>query len=400
MSGDKKTRNLKRVPPSLETLTWGLNALMHCGDALSKARSSTELMQAICEAITKQENYPLAWIGFANKDLEKTIEVMGLSGTASAYARGIIVSWSENKLNGQGPIGRCIRTKLACFISDTETDPNFEPWRQRASDYGIRSVLAVPIVKGNEVIGALSIYASTAKAFTDLEVHIFSNLAAELGFGLNVFEKQEALNAEYLKQKIQDDKLRKSLTSIVEVMSKTMELRDPYTSGHQKNVATIACAIAKRLAWEEDKIYGLRLAAMVHDIGKIGVPSEILTKPSGLTEFEGKLLQEHPENGYHLLKDIEFPWPIAEIVRQHHERLDGSGYPKGLTGDQILLEAQVIAVADTIEAMYSHRPYRAGLGLPAALKVIKEGSGTKYDAAIAKVALELFRGKEVIALDN
>jgi len=373
MNSDKKALCSQQVAPSLETLTWGLNALMRSGDALSKAISSTELMQAICEAITKQENYLLAWIGFANNDPEKTIEVMGLSGSASAYAQGITVSWSEDRPNGKGPIGRCIRSKQACLISDTEADPNFEPWKLRAR---------------------------TINAFTDLEVHIFANLAAELGFGLNVFEKQEALNAQYQKQQIQDDKLRKSLTSTVEVMSKTMELRDPYTSGHQKNVATIACAMANELGWDEDKIYGLRLAAMVHDIGKIAVPSEILTKPSSLTEFEGKLLQEHPENGFQLLKDIEFPWPIAEIVRQHHERLDGSGYPKGLKGDQILLEAQVIAVADTIEAMYSHRPYRAGLGLPAALKVIKEGLGIKYDAGIAKVALDLFEGKEVIAFDN
>jgi len=400
MNSDKKALCSQQVAPSLETLTWGLNALMRSGDALSKAISSTELMQAICEAITKQENYLLAWIGFANNDPEKTIEVMGLSGSASAYAQGITVSWSEDRPNGKGPIGRCIRSKQACLISDTEADPNFEPWKLRARKYGIRSVIAVPIIESGEVIGALGVYASTINAFTDLEVHIFANLAAELGFGLNVFEKQEALNAQYQKQQIQDDKLRKSLTSTVEVMSKTMELRDPYTSGHQKNVATIACAMANELGWDEDKIYGLRLAAMVHDIGKIAVPSEILTKPSSLTEFEGKLLQEHPENGFQLLKDIEFPWPIAEIVRQHHERLDGSGYPKGLKGDQILLEAQVIAVADTIEAMYSHRPYRAGLGLPAALKVIKEGLGIKYDAGIAKVALDLFEGKEVIAFDN
>ena len=168
--------------------------------------------------------------------------------------------------------------------------------------------------------------------------------------------------------------MRASLTSTVEVMSKTMELRDPYTAGHQKNVATISCFIANKLGWSPDLIYGLRLAAMIHDIGKIAIPSEILTKPSKLSEFEGKLLQEHPENGYQLLKDIDFPWPIAEIVRQHHERIDGSGYPRGLKGDQILPEAQVLAVADTIEAMYSHRPYRPGLGLPSAIQVIKDGA--------------------------
>lgn len=219
-------------------------------------------------------------------------------------------------------------------------------------------------------------------------------MAAELGFGFASFQRQEELTRQYFAKEMQEEKLRTSLTSTVEVMSKTMELRDPYTAGHQKNVATISCLIANKLGWSPDLIYGLRLAAMIHDIGKIAIPSEILTKPSKLSEFEGKLLQEHPENGYQLLKDIDFPWPIAEIVRQHHERIDGSGYPRGLKGDQILPEAQVLAVADTIEAMYSHRPYRPGLGLPSAIQVIKDGSGKTFNLEIANVAIELFEGRE------
>jgi HD-GYP domain-containing protein (c-di-GMP phosphodiesterase class II) len=135
---------------------------------------------------------------------------------------------------------------------------------------------------------------------------------------------------------------------------------------------------------------------MVHDIGKIAVPSEILTKPSRLSEFEEKLLQEHPENGYQLLRDVEFPWPIAEMVRQHHERIDGSGYPMGLEGDQILPEAKVLAVADTIEAMAAARPYRSALGLKAALMEIKQQRAIKFDANVVDTALGLFEGRESI----
>lgn len=384
----------KKSPPSIKTLTWGLNAFMAVGDALSNTTSSSELMKDVCEAITKQEAYVLAWIGFSSNDAEKSVQVKGVGGVSSGYLEGISVSWSGSTSSGNGPIGRAIRTGKPWLISDTNADLNFAPWKERAQKYGIHSVLAVPIKQSNKVIGALAIYSSVIYSFTDLEVHIFSNMAAELGFGFASFQKQEELTRQHLEQQIQEERLRASLTSTVEVMSKTMELRDPYTAGHQKNVATISCFIANKLGWSPDLIYGLRLAAMIHDIGKIAIPSEILTKPSKLSEFEGKLLQEHPENGYQLLKDIDFPWPIAEIVRQHHERIDGSGYPRGLKGDQILPEAQVLAVADTIEAMYSHRPYRPGLGLPSAIQVIKDGAGKTFNLEIANVAIDLFEGKE------
>ena len=384
----------KKSPPSIKTLTWGLNAFMAVGDALSNTTSSSELMKDVCEAITKQEAYVLAWIGFSSNDAEKSVQVKGVGGVSSGYLEGISVSWSGSTSSGNGPIGRAIRTGKPWLISDTNADLNFAPWKDRAQKYGIHSVLAVPIKQSNKVIGALAIYSSVIHSFTDLEVHIFSNMAAELGFGFASFQKQEELTRQHLEQQIQEERLRASLTSTVEVMSKTMELRDPYTAGHQKNVATISCLIANKLGWSPDLIYGLRLAAMIHDIGKIAIPSEILTKPSKLSEFEGKLLQEHPENGYQLLKDIDFPWPIAEIVRQHHERIDGSGYPRGLKGDQILPEAQVLAVADTIEAMYSHRPYRPGLGLPSAIQVIKDGAGKTFNLEIANVAIELFEGRE------
>jgi putative nucleotidyltransferase with HDIG domain len=172
-----------------------------------------------------------------------------------------------------------------------------------------------------------------------------------------------------------------------------MELRDPYTAGHQARVAAISCAIAKELGWNEDRIKGLQMAGLIHDIGKIGIPSEILSKPSQLSEFEEKLMEEHAEHSFQLLKGIDFPWPIAEMVHQHHERMDGSGYPHGLKGDEIMLEGRVLAVADTIEAMSTHRPYRPALGLPAAIQEIKARSGIQLDAQVVNAALHLFEGK-------
>jgi putative nucleotidyltransferase with HDIG domain len=174
-------------------------------------------------------------------------------------------------------------------------------------------------------------------------------------------------------------------------MAKTMEWRDPYTAGHQKRVAQISMAIGKKLGMDNDAIQALYMAGMVHDIGKVAVPSEILTKPTHLTELEMKMVQEHAETGYQILKDIPFPWPIAEMVHQHHERLDGSGYPKGLAGDQITQGARILAVADTIEAMATHRPYRPARGLTSAMSEIQTEAGTKLDAKVVSAAFEIMK---------
>lgn len=189
-------------------------------------------------------------------------------------------------------------------------------------------------------------------------------------------------------------KLKDSLATIITSMSRTLELRDPYTAGHQSRVATIAIAIAKELGWNAERIEGLETAALLHDIGKIAIPSEILTKPVELNKFEYELIKMHSEHSYQLLKDIEFPWEVAQMVRQHHERMDGSGYPQGLIGDQILMEARVLGVADSIESMSTNRPYRFALGLEKAVEEIKKQSGIQYDEQVVNAALHLFEGKD------
>jgi HD-GYP domain-containing protein (c-di-GMP phosphodiesterase class II) len=158
-------------------------------------------------------------------------------------------------------------------------------------------------------------------------------------------------------------------------------------------VAELSVAIASEMGMEKETIDGIRFAAMIHDLGKIHIPAEILSKPSRLTDIEYLMIQTHPQEGYNILKDIRFPWPISQIILQHHERLDGSGYPQGLSGDQILPEAKIICVADVVEAMSSHRPYRPGLGLEPALEEIRRGRGSIYDPAIVDVCLALFTEK-------
>jgi PAS domain S-box-containing protein/putative nucleotidyltransferase with HDIG domain len=167
------------------------------------------------------------------------------------------------------------------------------------------------------------------------------------------------------------ERLRKAMDGTVQAMAFTIETRDPYTAGHQRRVTKLACALGEKMNLSEDELEGVRMAGDLHDIGKIYVPAEILSKPTKLSEAEYDIIKTHPRVGYDILRTIEFPWPIADIVLQHHERMDGSGYPEGLKGKNILLEARILAVADVIEAMASHRPYRPALSVEAAVDEIK-----------------------------
>lgn len=185
-------------------------------------------------------------------------------------------------------------------------------------------------------------------------------------------------------------KLQKALQGTVKAMSLTIEMRDLYTAGHQRRVMNLAVAIAMEMGLPQDRIEGIRMAAVIHDIGKIATPAEILSKPTRLSKTEFQLVMDHPRVGYDILKTIEFPWPVAHIVLQHHERIDGSGYPDGLVGDAILLEARIIAVADHVEAMSSHRPYRPALGLDKALEEIRRGRGIQFDARVVDACFKLF----------
>lgn len=379
----------------LQKQNWALLAHAKASLALVRSNNRDELISGVCNAIVNQSPYILAWVGLAMHDNLKTVQVIGSHGVAADYAKGIDVKWSPDTSAGKGPTGQCIQTSLPVLILDTENDLRFLPWRERSKPYGIRSVIAVPI-KDHEpqAIAALTVYANLPNAFGEVEIQLFESLAKEIGFGLAAIEKQRLLDEEIKERERLNDQLIKTLNSTIEAMSKTMEWRDPYTAGHQKKVALLSQAIARKLGWGEERIKGLYLAALVHDLGKIATPSEILTKPSMLTETELALIKEHPKTGYDILKDIPFTWPIAQAVYQHHERIDGSGYPNQLVGDAIIPEAKILAIADTIESMTSHRPYRPGLGLEKAILQVKSEAGKTLDPAICEVACQLIEQDE------
>jgi PAS domain S-box-containing protein len=188
-----------------------------------------------------------------------------------------------------------------------------------------------------------------------------------------------------------NDQLRKNMGAIIQALSNTIEKRDPYTAGHQRRVTKLCRAIATHMNFDWIRIQGMRMAAAIHDLGKINIPAAILNKPGPISDHELAIIQMHPYTAYDILKDIQFPWPLAETIYQHHERLDGSGYPRKLKGDEILLEARILAVADVVESIASFRPYRPELGLEAALTEIESNKGVLYDSSVVEICIALIK---------
>lgn len=226
----------------------------------------------------------------------------------------------------------------------------------------------VPLLCKSGEIRELALHASSIR---------WDDAPATIVMAEDVTERQQAEAkaklADYVKQ------LEASMRGTLQAVSNMIDQRDPYTAGHERRVGLIAGAIGREMGWPEERCTRMELVGLVHDIGKISVPAEILTKPGRLTDLEMRLVREHAQIGYEILKDIPFPFPVADIIRQHHERLDGSGYPQGLKGDAILPESKVLAVADVIESIASHRPYRPARGLDAALDELERGRNTHYD---------------------
>jgi len=381
---------LQSANRALKTLSAGNEVLVH-------ARSESELLHDICRVIVDKGAYRMAWVGYPQDNYEKTIVPAGWAGVEDGYFARIRLTWADNEL-GQRPVSRALRSGEAQTAQDIRADAAFAPVRELVERPGYASNLALPLLDAGRVIGVMSIFASEADAFDEAEVRLLQELADDLAYGIVTLRTREERDRIAHAHANHEATLRKSLEDSIQAIAATVEMRDPYTSGHQTRVAELAVALAREMGLPEERIHGLHLAGVVHDLGKISIPAEILAKPGKLTPIEFALIQGHAEAGYEILKDIAFPWPIATIVRQHHERLDGSGYPQRLKGEDILLESRIMAVADVVEAMGSHRPYRPTLGIDIALQEIERGRGIKYDPAVTDACLKLFRdGRYVLA---
>jgi PAS domain S-box-containing protein/putative nucleotidyltransferase with HDIG domain len=279
---------------------------------------------------------------------------------------------------------RALKASRFVDAHDPLTDPRTSGYVEGyLKPLGISSMLDALIQVSGRRLGLLCFeHVGQAHRWEQDEIAFACQLADKVALAFTLRDRRDAQAA-----------LRKGLEDTVLAIAATAEMRDPYTAGHERRVADLAAAIAREMGLAERAIEGLRFGAMIHDLGKMKIPAEILVKPTRLSPIEYELIKGHALAGFDILKDISFPWPVAQMVRQHHERLDGSGYPDGLKDGAILLEARILAVADTVEAMSSHRPYRPGLGIEKALEEIARGRDVLYDARAVDACTRLFREK-------
>lgn len=357
--------NAEHSARALATLRRGAKILPHVNDTHT-------LVREICAAAVDAGRYHLAWYGEIEASDSALMRLVDAAGPARGFVEHLIATWSDYT-TALGPVGRAAAGNETIVVADTHDDPAFAPLRTSADSFGLRSVIALPIRVGGAVRGVLAVYAEEPNCFDELAGELLEELALELGLGLDRIEVTS--------------RTTKALETTIRVLASTVELRDPYTAGHQARVAELASQISVEMHLEAGLVQGIHLAGLIHDIGKVSVPAEILTRPGTLRPAEFSLIKEHAELGEILLSAIVFPWPIAKMVGQHHERWDGSGYPRGLVGTDILLGARVLAVADVVEAMSRFRPYREALGMEKAKAEIIEFRNVRFDPEVVDACL-------------
>jgi len=366
-----------------------LKTLSGCNAILVRATDEPRLLDDICRLIVDTGGYRGAWVGFSDDQLQQYLRPVASAGIDRDFIDALEFDMSDTS-EDQGPATRAFASGEPQVVQDIASDAGYSARRAATLLRGIASTIALPLNERGVPFGVLKVYAAEREAFDDEEVALLKELAEDLAFGIVTlrtrFEHQRLEAAEHENAA----RLQRALLGTIQAVALTVEKRDPYTAGHQQKVARLAVAIARELGWPEDKIEGVRLGAIIHDIGKIYVPSEILNRPGKLSDLESDIIRRHPQVGFDIVKDVEFPWPVAQIILQHHERLDGSGYPQQLSGDQIIPEARVLAVADVVEAMASHRPYRPAYGIDAGLDEVVHNRGTLFDANVVDACLRVF----------
>ncbi len=381
---EKAVSELKKINRALRTIS-------ACNQAMIHASDEAALLDEICRIIVEQGGYRMAWVGFCEDDPEKLIRPVSHAGLENGYLEEVDFSWDDARWT-QTVAGTAIRTGKPSIVNEVATADHLGSRREVALERGFAAVMAFPLAEaGGRVLGALAIYHHLPQVFTEEEVAILQQLASDLAYGVLARRTQLARDEAEARELEQLDRLSRAMEGTVEAMATLAEQRDRYTAGHQRRVAALAESLASRMGLDPERVRGIRMGAVIHDIGKVSVPSEILNRPGRLSPLELEIIKGHAQVGYDVVKGVEFAFPIAEMIYQHHERLDGSGYPLGLAGDQIILEARILAVADVVEAMSSHRPYRPGHGIATALEDIEAGAGVIYDATVVEHCLRLFR---------
>lgn len=365
---------------ALRTIRKGVRILVRCTE-------ENDLLQQMCELIVKEAGYPFVWVGYLGEGSDGIISPTAKAG----YLKETLKpgkTWVEMK-NGGGAISEVLRTSQPVLKENIDLGGDLTSPLQRKG-YGL---LCLPLTSNGRTFGVMNVYAEEPGVLDGEERELLKELSEGLAYGVTAIRTiAEQRNVEKeLKQTI--GQLQDSMEGAIQALAVTIEMRDPYTAGHQRRVAKLAGTLGKEMGLSYKQNEGLKMAGLIHDIGKIYVPVEILTNPCRLSEFEYKVIKAHPRYGYDITKEIDWPWPVSQMILQHHERLDGSGYPVGLSDEEIMEESKILSVADVVEAMSSHRPYRANLGVEAALEEIKSNKGTIYDPQVVTACVNLFEKK-------
>jgi len=374
-----------------------LRLISKCNEHLVRSIREESLLTNICDEITNSDEYEFSAIYLKDGSAIKCSYLSSEIDTLSAIKE---VDLNEGKYQ-ECPVVVSIEQNRVIVINDIYNDPQWSssmkknPEINPAKAYDMQgSMMILPLQHSNHTIGCLLIYSKQPKFFDVSKNTLFKELADDTAYGIQVLRLRKKFEEVNMDNKAMLIQLQESLDGTIHSLAMMVEARDPYTAGHQNRVSDLAVAIAEKLGLDEKRIEGLRLGAIVHDIGKIKISAEILSKPTKLTDLEYEMIKTHPQVGFDILKKSKFPWPIAQMIYQHHERIDGSGYPNGLKGEEILLEAKIISVADVVEAMASHRPYRAALGIDFALKEIEKDKGIFYDTDVVDACISLFKEEE------
>jgi putative nucleotidyltransferase with HDIG domain len=371
--------------PSLKLLLKSIDELILEGNR------DSEFFLKVCREIIKIDNYCFAWIGLVKKN--KNEDFIKIESIAHYGSNGFTDDLLNCLLKG-------VNSKDNPFASSS-ISKKYEVTKYNGSESleagtkkdiilknNFSSSILLPLIHKGRILGLINIFSDHDDSFREQENKILLKIANNLSNDIRGLKLEIQLK-DAMKQ------LQRALYETIDAITLMSEIKDPYTSGHQKKVAIISSAIATELGLSKDTIDGIYVAGLLHDVGKISVPNDILAKPGKLNEGEFIIIKNHPVVSYNILEHIEFPWPIASIVNQHHERIDGSGYPHGIQGNEMSIGSRILSVADVVEAMTAHRPYRPALGLKKALSEIENNKGILYDREITEACIKVFKEKKV-----
>ncbi|MDD5659655.1 MAG: HD domain-containing protein [Actinomycetota bacterium] len=380
---DLTSQNSKNFFDELNRLSKSHKLIRRINHLLYYIKNEKSFFEEICSIIMKTGYYKFVYVSI----LDKKSNRMDYFSESAAKENFVLPDHGFLNDGDDLPELMCMKSQQIFILNDLEKDFAQSPWKKKAKEKGFKSVISLPIKIRTKIIGSLNLLAENRNIFDKEEISFLKEIATNISIGVKSLRNEEELKRNH-------ERYKRTIYEAVDAIALISERRDPYTGVHQRKVALLSSAIAEEMKLEDYDIEGIYITGLLHDIGKNSTPLSILSKPSKLNEPETMIIRLHSQDAYEILKSIEFPWPVAQTVLQHHERLNGSGYPNGLKGSEIILNARILGVADVIEAMSSHRPYRPAVGLNKALKEVFRNRNILFDPKVVDACLRVFNEKK------